>query len=117
MLPRGDLGVGHPIEFRTVGVALTFALPCCSRRSDSLRTCDDRTQIDPAMINIPDQRTTARLVRLMFRCIMGHPRGKLGHPARGRRRPGFLLLNVDIMRVERPRDATSGIVVIDRREG
>jgi hypothetical protein len=42
-----------------------------SSRSASFRTWDERTQIDPEMISIPDQRIMARLVRLMLKFSMG----------------------------------------------
>src|SRR5579883_308965 len=38
--------------------------------SVSRPTCEERTQIDPAMTSMPDQRITARLVRLILKFNM-----------------------------------------------
>ncbi len=48
----------------------TAAFAFSSYRSASFLTCDDRIQIDPAMISIPDQRINARLVTLILKLNM-----------------------------------------------
>jgi hypothetical protein len=68
---RGILTVAPLVAAGARLASDTVRRACSSRRSATLRTCAQRTQIDPATISIPDQRITARLVRLILHCSIG----------------------------------------------